>query len=308
MVELDVSVGARSVMVRDTGEPDGAPVVHFHGTPGSRLEVDFGAETARRMGVRLITFDRPGYGRSDPAPSSLELVARDVEVIADTLGVGQFAASGWSGGGPYALATAAVLADRVTQVGVSGGLAPVQQMPGARETLEDNDLRALAYLPDQPARAAEQFFVGNEDLLAAMMSVLDDEQAPWVDWLWGLSDPEVVADPAARQALFVSFREALRQGPMAIAWDNVAFVGPWGVDLDDVGCPVHLWYGDRDQMVAASHGQWLAQQLPDAQLVVFPGEGHLLPLRHWDEMLGTLRPRDPGTDRAQGGAGSSRPR
>ncbi len=281
-------------MVRDAGDPDGVPVVHFHGTPGSRLEVDFGAEAARRRGVRLITFDRPGYGRSEAAPTSLDLVARDVEVIVESLGVGRFAASGWSGGGPFALATAATLTDRVVRVGICGGVAPVQQVPGAGEALTENDHLALSYLPGEPERAADVFFAGNEELLNLMVSVLDDEQAPWIDRQWGVSDPEVVADPAARRAIFVSFREAMRQGARAIAWDNVAFVGPWGIDLGAVTCPVHLWYGDRDQMVSPAHGEWLARELPDARLVRCAGEGHLVPLRHWDEILTALSRDLPG--------------
>lgn len=291
MSDLQVSVGGRTVGVRDAGDRDGAPVVHFHGTPGSRLEVDFGADAARRLGVRLISFDRPGYGRSDAGPIALDSVAEDVEVIADALGVGRFAVSGWSGGGPFALAAASVLADRVSRVGVAGGLGPVLQVPGAREALTENDHLALSHLPDRPDRAAALFYSGNQDLLDAMMSVIDDAQAPWVDWQWSASDPEVVADPAARQALFVSFREAMRQGPMAIAWDNVAFVGPWGVDLDAITCPVHLWYGERDEMAPPAHGQWLAQQLPDAHLTIVPGEGHLVLLRHWEEILTVLSPR-----------------
>ncbi|WP_255583703.1 alpha/beta fold hydrolase [Dietzia sp. ANT_WB102] len=96
------------------------------------------------------------------------------------------------------------------------------------------------------------------------------------------------AGAEARRALFVSFREALRQGALAIAWDNVAFVGPWGFRLDDVTVPVHLWHGSEDQMVPRSHGEWLAAHLPHATLKIYEGEGHLLPLRHWDEMLRTL--------------------
>ncbi|MEE2035081.1 alpha/beta fold hydrolase [Rhodococcus chondri] len=288
MNELEIPVGGRSVMVRDTGNAEGVPVVYFHGTPGSRLEVGFGDEVAARMGVRVISFDRPGYGRSDVAESTLGLVAGDVEAVVDKLGVGRFAAFGWSGGGPFALATAATMGDRVTRVGVSGGLAPVQQMPGARDALNENDLLALSFLPDEPTRAAAQFSAGNREMLDAMVSVKDDEQAPWIDWMWAESDPEVTTDHAARQALFVSFRESLRQGPMGIAWDNVAFVGPWGFDLHDVSSPVHLWYGGCDRMAPPANGEWLAAQLPDAELVLYAGEGHLLPLRHWEEMLQTV--------------------
>lgn len=286
--EAEVVVDGRSVMVREMGDPKGAPVVHFHGTPGSRLEFDFGSELAERLGIRLISFDRPGYGLSDAAPSSLGLVAGDVEAILDKLAVERFATLGWSGGGPYALATAAAMPDRVTRVGVSGGLAPVQQMPNALDALNENDLLAVSFLPGQPARAAEQFLAGNKEFLSAMMSSRDDESAPWIDWMWRASDPEVVTDSALRQALFVSFREALRQGPMAIAWDNVAFVGPWGFDLADISSPVHLWYGDLDQMAPHVNGEWLAQQLPIAEFKLYEGEGHLLPLRHLEEMLRTV--------------------
>lgn len=288
MVELVVPVGDRSIQVRETGAPDGIPVVCFHGTPGSRLETDFGADAARRLSVRLIAFDRPGYGLSSAGPITLRSVARDVEAVVDALGVERFAAFGWSGGGPFALATAAILTDRVDRVGISGGPAPALEMPGARDALDENDRLALSFLPDDPDRAAEQFLIGNRELLDAMMSVLDDEQAPWIDWMWGSSDPAVVADPVSRHAVLVSFREALRQGPVPIAWDNVAFVGPWNVDLDDVSCPVDLWYGDRDEMVKQENGAWLRQRLAQAELTVFPGEGHLLPLGHWDEMLRAL--------------------
>lgn len=286
MKQFEVPVAGRgSVMVRDAGDERGVPVVYFHGTPGSRLEAGFGDGIAHRMGIRVISFDRPGYGRSESSGTDLGLVARDVEVVLDRLEVDRFAAFGWSGGGPFALAAAATLGERVTRVGISGAPAPVQQMPGARDALTENDLRALSCLPGDPAKAAEQFFEGNRELLEAMMSVRDDEQAPWIDWMWGESDPEVVAEPEIRQALFVSFREALRQGPMGITWDNVAFVGPWGFDLHDVSCPVHLWYGSRDLMAPPANGEWLAAELPNAELVLLEGEGHLLPLRHWEEML-----------------------
>ncbi|MEU5841490.1 alpha/beta hydrolase [Rhodococcus sp. NPDC047139] len=228
MSEFGIRVdGDRSVMIRDTGGAEDDPVVYFHGTPGSRLEAAFGDEIARRMGVRVISFDRPGYGRSDATAIDLGSVARDIESVVDSLDVDRFAVFGWSGGGPFALAAAATMGERVTRLGISGGPAPALQVPGGREALTENDLEALSFLPEDPARAAEQFSTGNKDLLDAMMSVRDDEAAPWIDWMWGRSDPEVVADGVMRRVLVVSFGEALRQGPTAIAWDNVAFVGPW---------------------------------------------------------------------------------
>lgn len=288
MTEHRVSTDGRTVAVHECGDPTGTPLIHFHGTPGSRLEADFGAGLARRAGVRVIGFDRPGYGRSDAGPISLAGVARDVETVADHLGLGRFAVSAWSGGSAFALATAAILPGRVQRVGISGGLAPCDRMPGARESLTPNDLEALSHLPGDPARAAEVFRTGNSDFLDAMLSVRDDESAPWIDWMFAGSDRAVIADRDARRALFVNVHEALRQGADAIAWDNVAFVGPWGVRVEDIAAPVLLWYGDDDEIAPPDHGRWLAAHLPSAHLTVVRGEGHLLPLAHWDEMLRAL--------------------
>lgn len=279
---------SRVVAVHECGDPAGTAIIHFHGTPGSRLELDFGGGLAADAGVRLIGFDRPGYGASDPGPISVTGMARDVGAIADHLGLGRFGVSAWSGGTAFALATAVEFPDRVSGVGISGGLAPFDRMPGARDGLTPNDLEALACLPEDPARAAEIFRDGNADMLEAMLSVRDDETSPWIDWMFARSDPAVITDPTARQALAVNFREALQQGIGAIAWDNVAFVGPWGFGVEDIATPVALWYGDRDEMAPPTNGQWLADHLPDARLTVVRNEGHLFPLAHLSEMLKTL--------------------
>ncbi len=290
MGEREVDIGGRSVMVRDAGDPAGVPLVYFHGTPGSRLDVSFGEDLAKGMGVRVISFDRPGYGRSDAGPYSLSRIAADADVVADRLDVGGFAALGWSGGGPFALAAAAVLGQRVTTVGVVAGDGPFQQVPALRERLDESDLLALSFLPEDPARAAGQFLAGGEELLNMMMSGRDDEQAylAVMAAMFGDPDADLFADPVLRRCLFASQHEALRQGPMGICWDNVAFVGPWDVDLADVRCRVHLWYGERDPLAPLASGQWLKDHLADAELVVYSGEGHLETMRHWQEILRAL--------------------
>lgn len=288
MDEREVRVDGRAVMVRDAGDPDGSPLLYVHGTPGSRSDVRFGDDSARHMGVRVISFDRPGYGGSAPAAYSLGSVARDAGAVADSLGVDRFASLGWSGGGPFALAAAAELGERVTRVGVVCANARFQEMPGAMDDFTENDRQALAFLPEHPDRAAEQFRIANEDTLQAMASVREDESAPWIDWMWGETDPAVVSDPALRRALYSVVHEGLRQGPMGICWDNVAWSGDWGFEMADVEQPVHLWYGEQDQMVSPANGRWLSDQLPEATLAVYEGEGHLVPMRHWPDILRTL--------------------
>lgn len=288
MGEHEIKIDGRTVLCRDAGEPEGLPLVYFHGTPGSRLDLAFGDEIARDLGVRVISFDRPGYGGSEPAAYSLRSVAQDAGAVADRLEVDRFATFGWSGGGPFALAGAAELDGRVTHVGLACAPAPPQEMPGAADSFTDNDRLALAFLPEHRERAAQQFRIGNDEMLRVLQSARADPDAPWIDWMWGATDSEVVSDPLMRRTLSSLLHEGLRQGPMGICWDNVCWCGDWGFTLRAVGQPVHLWYGERDEMAPPVHGQWLSEQLPKATLAVYSGEGHLVPMRHWPQILQTF--------------------
>src|SRR5579862_2443311 len=132
-VEHDIKVGDRNLRARETGNPEGPAILYFHGTPGSRLDLTFGDDTVAEAGVRLVTFDRPGYGGSTATPFGLTAVGRDAVAIADALGIDRFATVGLSGGGPFALATATVAGGRVTTVGVASGAGPFQHVEGAIE-------------------------------------------------------------------------------------------------------------------------------------------------------------------------------
>jgi len=143
-------------------------VIHFHGTPGSRLDLSFGEHIAGEQGVRLVTFDRPGYGGSTAAPFGLASIAADAHAVADGLGVARFATLGMSGGGPGALAAATVPGDRVIRAGVASGAAPFQLVPGALDHLDDNDRAAIKALPADPAAAAAGFGAGFEPLIDAV--------------------------------------------------------------------------------------------------------------------------------------------
>jgi pimeloyl-ACP methyl ester carboxylesterase len=288
MREIDVVRGGRVVRVRDAGDPDGPVVLYFHGTPGSRLDVAFGDEIAAARNIRLVSFDRPGYGGSTPAPFGLAEGAADALAIADDLGVARFATLGLSGGGPFALATAAIGRDRITSVGVASGAGPFQQVPGALDALDDDDRRAVSLLPGDPAAAAAAFAVGFEPLMKlfqsgdvkAILSAFDSVMSP--------RDRELLSGPRFGPVFAATMQEASRQGPEGGSWDNVAWVGPWNFDLSAVGCPVLLWYGTDDRMAPPLHGQWLEQNLPHAHLALNDGEGHLGIYDHLAEMLTAL--------------------
>jgi pimeloyl-ACP methyl ester carboxylesterase len=284
--EIRVDVGGRPVAVRQAGTPEGRPVVYFHGTPSCRLDASFADDVCAELGVRMVSFDRPGYGESAAAPFSLSSIARDTASIADSLGVERFATLGQSGGGPFSLACAAVLGDRVTRAGVAAGPAPYAEMPGLLDTLDDGDRKALALLPDAEAAAAH-FAVGFEpfrhlahasdtDILAGFKRMLSPH------------DAEVLDRPELGGALAAAMRGALPHGTSGAGWDNVAWVGPWDIDLDAIRLPVSLWYGGDDPLTPPGAGEWLEGRLPTATLVLRPGDGHTGVMEHAREILETL--------------------
>lgn len=283
--DRDVEVGDLTLRVRESGDPAGFPVLHFHGTPGCRLELAWGDDVVEAEHVRLVCFDRPGYGGSKPAAYGLASLAGMAIGVADTLDLKSFATSGVSGGGPFALAVAAAAPDRVSGVGVMSGAGPFQLVPGALEDLSDIDKQAVSLLPADPVGAAETFASGFSPL-----EDYPDQAALLANFGAALSDrdKEIASDPVVGAALLAEVREALRQGRLGGGWDNVAWVGKWDIDLSAVTCPVWLWYGTEDRMAPPAHASWLQEHLPTSTLVMRSGEGHFGVFDHLAEDLRTL--------------------
>lgn len=154
-LETDLEAGGYLLRVRQAGALDGRPIVHFHGTPGCRLELVWAEATAEAEGVRLITFDRPGYGRSPSAGFGLLSMARAALEVAEALGVERLWTMGQSGGGPFALATAFVAGDHVVAAGSASGAAPFMLVPGAEADMWEADKEGLRLLPTDPDGAVE---------------------------------------------------------------------------------------------------------------------------------------------------------
>jgi pimeloyl-ACP methyl ester carboxylesterase len=286
MEAYDVEAGGTHLRVREAGDPGGEPIIHFHGTPGCRLELAFADDIVEAAGVRIIAFDRPGYGGSAQTPFGLTSVANMAVQVADRLGVDRFRTSGWSGGGPFALATAALAGERVPTVGVIAGAGPFQLVPGLLDELSDGDKAAEKLLPDEQA-ACEAFveaLVEEFDMEGALANPTSLYQAfePLLSETdrkhWTLHSEEMLVD----------MREAMTQGLSGYGWDNVAWTRPWDFDVTKLHCPVLLWYGTEDLMAPPSIAHWYHTNLPDAQLTMYEGEGHLLPFAHIDEMLKAL--------------------
>jgi pimeloyl-ACP methyl ester carboxylesterase len=286
VVESRVDAGGTPLMVRQAGNPDGKPVVYFHGTPSCRLEPAFADPLCAELGIRLVSFDRPGYGQSPARPFSLASIARDTGVVADELRLERFATTGQSGGGPFAMACGVVLGERVSRVGVTAGPGPFVEIPGMLDLLDDNDTQAMALLPDQAAAAA-RFAVGFEPF-RALGRASDEEIIAGFKGMSSPRDGELLDQPALARALTAAIRAAMPQGASGGGWDNVAWVGPWDFALDAVRQPVHLWYGGQDTFCPAGTSEWLDEHLPKSTLVFRAGDGHMGVMEHTREILETL--------------------
>ena len=234
----------------DLGDPDGVPVVYQPGSPSTAGGGALLDEAARSRGVRLVSVSRPGYGASTSTPPSLASVGRQVVELADLLGWSTFGTFGSSGGGPYALATAAVAPDRVTRVAVAAGPGPSEEEPSPDEIEAEVREFADRLLPLDPAA-----------FQAAMAADLPPNEHYFDD------------RPAEAAIFFADLRRAL-DPPDGFARDNLSWGGTWDVDLVAVTAPVHLLYGDADQMVPVAHGHRLSGLVPHATFTVLPGAGH----------------------------------
>jgi pimeloyl-ACP methyl ester carboxylesterase len=261
----------RQLAFEERGDRHGTPVLRFHSTPGSRLEPFPDDEVITRLGIRLITFDRPGYGWSSPlANRTLLDVAADAGRLADELGAGRFAVDGMSGGGPFALATAFAFPERVTAVAISCGLGPLDR-PGAFEGMYASNVREFACAAEDPSRLEGLLAAGNlaADLPAEELTALG-------------------AIPGLGEALGPGFADALRQGWLGMVADEVAFVRPWGFGLPEIKAPVTLWHGDQDLLVPFHHAEYLAERIPDSVVHRCRGDGHIAMYRHQERLLADL--------------------
>jgi pimeloyl-ACP methyl ester carboxylesterase len=281
--EQDLQIEGITLRVRESGDPDGQPVLHFHGTPGCRLEMAWADHLLADVGVRWVAFDRPGYGGSTPTAFSVGSVAKMALQVADQYGLERFRTSGWSGGGPFALATAAIAGERVEAVGVIAGAAPFQLVPGALDLLSDGDRAAERLLPGDPEAACAGFLEGFD-----MTAALESSTALYEDFEPLLSDSDRRLWSSYSEHLLADMREAMRQGAVGCGWDNVAWIGAWDIHPTTVQCPVLLWYGTEDRMAETIHAHWFEENLPDARLTMREGEGHLQPFAHLAEMLADL--------------------
>jgi pimeloyl-ACP methyl ester carboxylesterase len=274
-MDLQIKTGLPDERILDVsidGPEDAVPLLFHNGTPSSRQLYDPFVEAASQRGLRMVSFSRAGYGNSTRNPGrSVADVVHDVAAILDQLGAHRYYTLGWSGGGPHALACAALLPDRLIGAATVGCLAPYEAkglnwMAGVGRENVGSFRAALAgdtALRTFLERAASWAANATPDQIAASLGDLVSD-----------ADRSAISGESAAWLADV-FRESVRNGIWGWYDDEVAFVRPWGFHVRNINVPVAIWQGAQDRTTPFAHGEWLASHIPGVHPHLLPNHGHL---------------------------------
>jgi pimeloyl-ACP methyl ester carboxylesterase len=287
-----VNIGWRRVAVKLWGPETGYPVFLLHGTPGSRLSVHLDPDQLSDLGVRLISYDRPGYGRSDPLHDRpVAQAADDVRAIADAFGYQTFSVLGRSGGGPHALACAALLPDRVNRAASLVGLAPYNAQ----------NLDWLAGMTASNRREYTAARAGRAQLAEILFPEVIALRADPLRFTRRLfahatpSDQQVIHDSGYHETFVTGLIEAVERSVDGWTADCLAFTRPWGFEPALIRVPTLLWHGARDVFSPVSHAHWLSQRIRNATLHLSEHSSHLnAAAAQFDAVRWLVQDREPG--------------
>ncbi len=260
----------------------GLPVMLFHGNPGSRLFWGLLPGCPFHPGLRLIAPDRPGFGRSDfDASRTFASWPDDVAALADALGLERFAVVGLSGGGPFALACAWKMPERLSAVGVISSVGPFDA-PGATVGMGRTN-RALFLL----ARRAPWLVRRSTQAFAVLMRRAPERCMNRLAYKFPEVDQRILSRPEVRALVREDFPEAFRQGGRGPAHELILYARPWPFRPEEIEREVQLWHGEVDRSVGAV-GRYLAETLPNCRAQLIPDAGHFWVIDHMRDVLLTL--------------------
>jgi pimeloyl-ACP methyl ester carboxylesterase len=276
----------RTLEVATLGEPSGATVLFHHGTPGSANLVKMLAPLVEDGSVFIVTTSRAGYGKSTRLEGrDVASVVSDSRCALDALGRGEYVVVGWSGGGPHALACAALDAPRCRAAWSLAGVVPTNLDFDWTEGMGPENVEEFALAkeggPEYEAQIAaygEAFAAATKDDVVALFGGL-------------LSEPDkAVFEPEERREAFAaSLHQGFEFGSDGYYDDDAAMMSEWGFDPTTITVPVSVWFGDHDLMVPQTHGRWLGKNLPTATTHFFEGDGHVsLIVNHLDELAAEI--------------------
>ena len=264
--------GGRQLEIGTIGPSDGRTVVFHHGSPGTASLIQMLGDLVDEFGLYVVSVSRPGYGDSTRVEGRVVASAvADVHAVLDGLGRDRYVAVGWSGGGPHAIACAALGAPRCTAAWSLAGVAPMDVDFDWTQGMGPENLEEFAL-----ARVGGPAY---EAAMAQAGAAFGDATPATVVSLFGglLSevDQRALEPESTRAMMAASMRGAFRTGWRGFFDDDRAMFEPWGFDLGAIKVPVAVWYGGEDLMVPASHGRWLAEHVAMATPTYFAADGHV---------------------------------
>ncbi|MDV7991516.1 alpha/beta fold hydrolase [Rhodococcus sp. IEGM 1374] len=289
MTVLVPTEDGRSLEVLDTGPADALPLVYHHGTPQGAVPFPTLERAAAAEGLRVVSYSRPGYGASTPRPDGATTAtvaddAVDTAAVLDHLGIGEFLTIGWSGGGPRALACAAMLPGRCLAAACCVGIAPAADYDGdIRDGMAEENVDEYTAV-FAGVEALESFL----DIRKGFFGVTPDQVAEGLGALAPPVDRAALTEELT-EYLAASVNAAGRQGIVGWRDDDLTHTRPWGFDLSEISTPVSIWQGSLDTMVPFAHARWLAANAAGAQSHLIEGEGHISLMSRVPDILDDLR-------------------
>jgi pimeloyl-ACP methyl ester carboxylesterase len=282
--QLELADG-RTLEVATMGNPSGATVFFHHGTPGTTRTVKSLEALSDFGDFFVVTTSRPGYGQSSRREGrSIASVVGDLNAALDRFGREEYVALGWSGGGPHALASAA-LDPRCRSAVTLASVAPADVDFDWTEGMGPENVEEFA-LAQEGGPAYEELMAATGDVLG---TATKNNIVELIGGLLSEPDREAISEDDARELFVEGMRYGFVNGWRGYFDDNVAMMAPWGFDVSDIAVSVHLFYGDDDLMVPAPHGKWLAAHVANSTVTHHPKEGHLsIFMNHLDEVATAL--------------------
>ena len=274
----------RNLAYTEHGDPNGKPVLFIHGNPGSRYVRHPDASIAQTIGARIITPDRPGYGKSDFQPKRTLLdYPDDIAQLMDSLGVEKFAVMGVSAGGPHTAATAYKLANRITRTAIVSSAAPLDR-ENAYENVHPSmksAFKLVQVLPDWLAL----MILGRQNKKQTQdpEKSLNERGAMLSEF-----DQNMLRNPAVRAQVLGYRKEAVRNGIKGTLREMQLLASPWGFKLSDIRGEVYVWHWEGDFLTPIQMGKYIAGQIPNAKAHFLPGGGHYSIFDQWAEILAIL--------------------
>jgi pimeloyl-ACP methyl ester carboxylesterase len=268
----------------DFGDPDGTPVLFFHGFGSSRVVRHPDDDIARQLGARIVAVDRPGIGIST-RQSNRRVTdwPQDVEQLLDILGIERCSIAAWSGGGPYALACGWRIPERLSVIGLISSPAPLSGVPGSTGYTWPRH-RAMSRTADHaPWVIALAMWRWSRQQRADPAKQLDDAIAGMIE-----ADREILGDPALRAVMIANAAEMWRQGNRGVYDEALCMARPWGFPIAAVTVPVRIWHGVRDRVVPVGMGRFLERTIANAVATYYPNEGHHFVYDRWREILAVI--------------------